>query len=59
MIEIKLTVPEEQVEEFLSQWQQLLADVEQIKKDQDTILKMAILDRPATKSEKQKKNDKD
>ena len=45
MIEIKLTVPEEQVEEFLSQWQQLLADVEQIKKDQDTILKMAILDR--------------
>ena len=32
MIEIKLTLPEEQVEEFLSQWQQLLADVEQIKK---------------------------
>ena len=52
MIEIKLTVPEEQVKEFLSQWQQLLADVEQIKKDQDTILKMAILDRPATKPTK-------
>ena len=52
MIEIKLTLPEEQVEEFLSQWQRLLADVEQIKKDQDTILKMAILDRPATKPTK-------
>tara|TARA_R100001591_G_scaffold80014_1_gene87166 strand:+ start:803 stop:970 length:168 start_codon:yes stop_codon:yes gene_type:complete len=54
MIEIKLTLPEEQVEEFLSQWQQLLADVEKIKKDQDTILKMAILDRPQTKSKKEK-----
>ena len=54
MIEIKLTLPEEQVEEFLSQWQQLLADVEQIKKDQDTILKMAILDRPTTKLQKEK-----
>ena len=54
MIEIKLTVPEEQVEEFLSQWQRLLADVEQIKKDQDTILKMALLDSPATKSEMEK-----
>ena len=55
MIEIKLTLPEEQLEEFLSQWQQLLADVEQIKKDQDTILKMAILDRPATEPTKEKK----